>query len=109
MGDDFKLAALTAQPWTFQDTMDYLSDHPLPSDFQWQGKLVVPSHATLRGGYGKWLKETPYHRGLFPLIHKLLEPAAVLPRRHELAQNDELVRWINEAVAAQAAQTTLFD
>lgn len=109
MAEGFQLAALTAQPWTFQDSMDYLSDHPLPNDFRWQGKLVVPSHATLRGGYGKWLKETPYHRGLFPLIHRLLEPAAVLPKRAERSDEDELVRWINEAVAAQAAQGTLFD
>lgn len=107
MAEPFKLSAPGALPWTIQDTVDYLNDSPLPTDFLWEGKAAVPAHRQVTG-YGKWLKETPYHRGLFPLIHRLMAAADYLPRRAEQADSDELVRWIREALAAQNAQGSLF-
>ncbi len=63
--------------WTPEDTQEFLTANPLPSDFTWDhrdgGKRpVVPSHSYLKGGYGKWLRETPYFQGLFELCHDVL-------------------------------------
>lgn len=67
-------------PWTRQQTIDLLSADPLPSNFLWLHKdggnrPVVPSHQTLRGGYGKWLAEGPQFPGLFELINDILSDA----------------------------------
>lgn len=107
--DTFNLAPPPAEAWTIEDTMAYLDDNPLPTDFLWQGKNPVPKHREVTG-YGKWLKETPYHRGLFPLIHRLLEPLPSLPKpRTQTAATDALVALIRDALKAQGAQGTLFD
>ena len=62
--------------------MAYLTDNPLPVDFQWfhrnkdpNGKplmAAVKPIYSISGGYGKWLHDTPYFPGLFELIHDLL-------------------------------------
>lgn len=111
MADDtFNLAPVPAEAWTHEDTKAYLDDHPLPSDFVWNGKHPVPVHATLKGGYGKWLAETPNHRGLFPLIHRILGPLPSLPQpRTQTAATDALVALIRDALKAQGSQSTLFD
>jgi hypothetical protein len=64
--------------WTKEDTERWLDDFPLPSDFVWppapspEARTVMPAHRILKGGYGKWLRETPYHRGLFAQVHEIL-------------------------------------
>lgn len=67
-------------PWTKQQTIDLISADPLPSNFLWPHKdggnrPVVPSHQSLRGGYGKWLSEGPQFPGLFELINDILADA----------------------------------
>ena len=64
-------------PWTPDDTMAFLSAYPLDPSFKWAHrdggeKPVQPSHTHLKGGYGKWLRETPYFPGLFEEIHAIL-------------------------------------
>jgi hypothetical protein len=93
--------------WTAEDTMAYLTANPLPSDFVWphrDGGLrpVVPSHSVLKGGYGKWLRETPYFQGLFELIHDLLLRADPLPDAEGLA------RALNEVRRLRGEQKELF-
>lgn len=63
--------------WTADDTMCWLSHMPLPATFAWTHRdggehPVMPSHTRLKGGYGKWLRETPYFPGLFEEIHAIL-------------------------------------
>ena len=63
--------------WTPDDTMACLSAYPLSPAFKWTHrdggeKPVQPSHTHLKGGYGKWLRETPYFPGLFEDIHAIL-------------------------------------
>ena len=80
----------------------YLCAYPLPPDFHWFGKQVLPKHRTLKGGYGKWLAETPNHQGLFEAICRILIPARILPTQ------DELVFQLNrEQVSAEIRQPTL--
>lgn len=79
--------------WTKEHTQDYLAANPLPADFVWEHRdggerPVVPSHTNVKGGYGKWLRETPYFQGLFELIHDVLLHAEVLRGPEWLA--DEL-------------------
>lgn len=67
----------SAPPWTRAQTIDLLNADPLPATFTWPHKdggtrPVVPSHSTLRGGYGKWLAEGPQFPGLFELINDFL-------------------------------------
>jgi len=79
--------------WTPENTQDFLSRAPLPASFRWThrdgGKsAVVPSYR-LTGGYGKWLRETPYFPGLFEEIHGILArlgDAEPLPYPEELAK-----------------------
>ncbi len=71
-------------PWTKDDTVDYLNANPLPADFTWRGKTVVPYYR-IHGGFGKWLRETPNHRGLFQVIHELLARIDPLPSAEALA------------------------
>lgn len=80
--------------WTLDDTQAYLTANPLPPDFCWrhrdypadQPRPVHPSHQTLKGGYGKWLRETPYFPGLFERVHGLiLEAGYDLPDPATLA------------------------
>ena len=73
MSDDFKLDYVPGSvDWTTDDSRRYLTDHPLPPDCTWKGRRPLPSHANLKGGYGKWLAETPYHQGLFEVVHAYL-------------------------------------
>ena len=66
--------------WTLDDTQAYLTANPLPSDFTWRHRdfpahlpqPVHPSHKNLKGGYGKWLRETPYFPGLFERVHGII-------------------------------------
>lgn len=93
--------------WTQEHTQEYLAANPLPVDFLWPhrdggDRPVVPAHANLKGGYGKWLRETPYFQGLFELIHDVLVRAEVLRGPEWLA--DEL-RAIK---AMRGRQETLF-
>ena len=104
---DFSLRAPEPSTWTLDHTVDYLTDHPLPTDFRWNGRPVVPSHRSVTA-YGKWLKETPYHRGLFPIIHRLMQQADVFPRRSALSVEDELVGWIAAVFEQKARQSELF-
>jgi hypothetical protein len=46
---------------------------------------VHPTYA-VKGGYGKWLWETPYFPGLFELIHEILFNAMNLPPPDVLAE-----------------------
>lgn len=63
-------------PWTKDDTEAFLTEFPLPASFTWPGKdgkaLAVCPKYTLHGGYGKWLRETPYYPGLFDAVHTVL-------------------------------------
>lgn len=104
---DFTLSAAPGPAWSVQDTEDYLRDQPLPNDFEWKGQLVMPARGSKRG-YGAWLRETPYHQGLFELIHRLLLPVDVLPKRTDSAKTDELCAWIRAAEGQRSAQQTLF-
>lgn len=82
---------MPAQPWTKDDTADYLAANPLPVDFRWKHRdgtlqVVHPSYRT-SGGYGKWLRETPYFPGLFEEIHDVIvEAGARLPDIDEIAR-----------------------
>jgi hypothetical protein len=63
--------------WSSDDTMHALTAHPLPESFTWTHRdggehPVQPAHSRLKGGYGKWLRETPYFPGLFEEIHAIL-------------------------------------
>lgn len=74
MNDDI---IFPVEPWTQADTRAWLSAFPLPVEFSWidRDKIersVLPSHRHLKGGYGKWLQETPYFPGLFELCHGIL-------------------------------------
>jgi len=65
--------------WTRDCTMQYLNRFPLPPTFKWEHRdggqrIVQPSHRNVTG-YGKWLRETPYFKGLFELIHAVLSSA----------------------------------
>jgi hypothetical protein len=73
------LPSLGVVPWSQSDTRAWLTKYPLPVDFEWKDRdgvtrAVLPSHRhnTLKGGYGKWLAETPYFPGLFELAHDIL-------------------------------------
>jgi len=77
------------EEWTKDDVQRWLTDYPLPPDFVWRGKKVEPSHRTLKGGFGKWLRETPYHQGLFEEICQLIRnmrPGQAMPSPRELAR-----------------------
>lgn len=93
-------ASLPPPPWTRQQTIELLTADPLPSSFHWLHKdggarPVVPSHQTLRGGYGKWLAEGPQFPGLFELINDILSDA-------DRAGSDS--SWLaSDAIRAQAA------
>ena len=52
------------------DTIAILNRIGLPSWFSWNGKQVLPTYRI--EAFGKWLKETPYHRGLFAECHEAL-------------------------------------
>ena len=76
--------------WTREDTAEYLTANPLPSDFEWKHRdgaraRVHPSYRT-HGGYGKWLRETPYFPGLFELIHDLIFKTGQVPAPEKLAE-----------------------
>jgi hypothetical protein len=75
-----------AMNWTKDQTERYLTNYPLPAEFVWCGRLVRPSHRTLKKGYGFWLRTTPYHRGLFAACHAVLETCEILPTGEELAE-----------------------
>lgn len=67
---------LDAAAWTQASTRAFLTAYPLPTDFRWRDRdgvtrAVLPTYA-LKGGYGKWLQETPYFPGLFEECHDLL-------------------------------------
>ena len=85
-------------PWNSADTQAYLNANPLPSWFRWPHRdggeaVVTPRHATLSGGYGKWLRETPYFQGLFEKIHAaLLDSGEHLPDIDSLAKKITPVR-----------------
>jgi hypothetical protein len=83
MSEQEKMPWGIALAWTQEHTQEYLKANPLPVDFEWQHrdggeKPVVPSHSYLKGGYGKWLRETPYFPGLFELVHDVLVRAELL-------------------------------
>jgi hypothetical protein len=88
-----------SEPWTKEDTERWLDDFPLPSDFVWppapaaDARTVTPSHRILKGGYGKWLRETPYHRGLFAQVHEIL---AAVPIGATMPSPVELTRRLME-------------
>ena len=83
MSEQEKMPWGIALAWTQEHTQEYLKANLLPVDFEWQHrdggeKPVVPSHSYLKGGYGKWLRETPYFPGLFELVHDVLVRAELL-------------------------------
>lgn len=59
------------RPWDQEATEEWLTKNPLPPDFEWEGRQVIPSYK-IHKGYGFWLRTTPYHRGLFARCHDLL-------------------------------------
>lgn len=70
--------------------MQYLNENPLPSSFRWEHRdggqrAVQPSHRAITG-YGKWLRETPYFKGLFELIHSILANVAEVEGPEWLAE-----------------------
>lgn len=70
--------------WTKDHTERYLTKNPLPGDFWWKGRQVIP-HYQLKKGYGFWLRTTPYHRGLFDAVHRHLATCEVWPTGEEIA------------------------
>jgi len=93
--------------WTADDTATYLKEFPLPSDFVWshrdgQRRPVVPTHSYLRGGYGKWLRETPYFPGLFELVHEILVRSG-----EDLPTPEELAGKLNEIERLRGEQQEL--
>lgn len=109
-GEQAPLAAWAPVAWTKDDTAAYLSESPLPSDFLWPHRdggerAVVPAHSYLRGGYGKWLRETPYYQGLFELVHELL---ARLPADAELPTPEQLAKILAEVRRLKGEQANLF-
>jgi hypothetical protein len=90
-------------PWTNDDTQAYLNANPLPPAFRWKHRdggdaIVAPKHATLSGGYGKWLRETPYFQGLFEAIHAIL-----LASGDHLPDVDTLAKKLTAQRAAHTA------
>ncbi len=65
----------SGKPWASTETEAWLSKHPLPDSFRWpvNGQLVTvrPVHS-LRGSFGRWVRETPYFPGLFDACHTVL-------------------------------------
>lgn len=74
------------------ETMEMLNRIGLPVTFHWKGKQVLPSYSIT--AYGKWLRETPYHRGLFQECHDTLVAHWV-----EIDTADELADAINRREA----------
>lgn len=71
-------------PWDLDDTERYLTDFPLPNDFTWRGRAVVPRYRISKG-YGFWLRTTPYHPGLFEAVHRFIARCEHLPAPVEMA------------------------
>jgi hypothetical protein len=68
-----------AEPWTHANTRAFLTACPLPPDFLWRDRdgverAPLPRNGS-KGGYGKWLQETPYFPALFELCHEILRTA----------------------------------
>jgi hypothetical protein len=104
------LAEWAPAVWSQDDTAAYLKQWPLPSDFVWPHRdggerPVHPSHSYTRGGYGKWLRETPYFEGLFQLIHDEL---VRLPADAELPTPEQLAARLNELRRMKGQQVNLF-
>ena len=73
---DDPLVPFAVPPWSEIQTEGWLTEYPLPVDFTWPDRYgrerrVLPTYR-IKGGYGKWLAETPYFPGLFELCHRLL-------------------------------------
>jgi hypothetical protein len=73
-GADDTLIPGLPSAWTRDDTMHALNRVGLPATFTYTHRdggerPVMPSHSKLKGGFGKWLRETPYFRGLFDECH----------------------------------------
>lgn len=92
-------------PWTQIQTEGFLTEFPLPASFMWPDRYgkersPMPKYR-VSGGYGKWLRETPYFPGLFELVHDILvrapEDAVLTP--------EWVADRLNEHRRAQAAQT----
>lgn len=99
MSDDLQLPL---EQWTQSDTREWLTAFPLPVEFRWVDRddverAVLPSHRTLKGGYGKWLHETPYFPGLFELCHGILQRT---PRDQPLTPE-----WLAEELQKYRAPT----
>lgn len=91
--------------WTQDQTEKWLTENPLPPDFVWRGNRVLPSYR-LHKGYGFWLRETPYHRGLFAEVHGVLFRRAMQDLDFpDVVEISETLRAIE---AAEKAQMTLF-
>jgi hypothetical protein len=83
--------------WTLDDTENYLTAFPLPSDFVWPHRermldgseniqSVLPRYR-LTKGYGFWLRTTPYFPGLFEAVHaELLATGDELPTAEQMAE-----------------------
>lgn len=101
------LIPFTTPPWDEMSTEGWLTEYPLPADFTWTDRYgkerpVLPTYR-IKGGYGKWLHETPYFPGLFELVHKIL---ALAPSDQPLTP-DWLVERLN-AHRPRGEQTALF-
>jgi hypothetical protein len=73
------LVPWTVPPWSEIQTEGWLTEYPLPVDFTWPDRYgrqrsPLPTYR-IKGGYGKWLHETPYFPGLFELIHGIIARA----------------------------------
>lgn len=73
------LIAFNQPPWDDIASEGWLTEYPLPIEFTWPDRYgherrVLPTYK-LKGGYGKWLAETPYFPGLFELCHRILARA----------------------------------
>lgn len=89
--------------------MAFLSACPLPASFTWPHRdggerVVMPSHSTLKGGYGKWLRETPYFPGLFEDVHLVL---ALYPSDVEITP-EGVAKKLVELRRARGSQASLF-
>ena len=94
--------------WSPENTQAYLTANPLPASFRWMHRdgsesAVVPSYR-LTGGYGKWLRETPYFPGLFEEIHGVL---VRWPDEKPLPDPDQLAKILHETRKARGEQQRL--
>lgn len=91
------MVTMERPPRDKDETQLILNKIGLPPWFSWQDKPVLPSYRI--SAFGKWLRETPYHRGLFAACHDALT-------RHwdEIDTADDLAEVVDRMQQLKAAE-----